>query len=56
VNRARPRYRTIIYGKGEEVLKSAEFISQTALEGNVGIVEYIGDVDQNGLLMPQRLK
>lgn len=55
VNRVRPRYRTIIYGKGEEVLKSAEFISQVALEGNVAAVEYIGDIDQNGLSMPQRL-
>ncbi|MGH8020069.1 MAG: hypothetical protein ACREIA_17680 [Opitutaceae bacterium] len=37
------------------MLKSAEFLLELAREGNVTAIEYIGDVDQNGLSMPVRL-
>ncbi len=53
-NRAHAQFRVIIYGRGREVEKIADFL-RSQIQTAPGKVYYFGDVDRQGLMMPHRL-
>lgn len=53
-NREHAQFRVVIYGRGREVEKIADFL-RVQIQTSLGRVYYFGDVDRQGLMMPHRL-